>query len=153
MNEVISLPPDIEAKLYAHGALGREALDAGDSAAAEAHFLDAWACIPEPRLAYDHAASIAVAMVGFYRDTAQAGKAMQWLALAREAYGPEPDPSIEFLAATVHFAFAEFDQAFEIFDVLYKQFRRRPFQEEDPRYLDFYLAQAAQRKNKAAKSD
>ncbi|MFC3338697.1 hypothetical protein [Paracandidimonas soli] len=148
MSDVISLPPDIEEKLYAHGALGREAMEAGDIAAAEAHFLDAWACIPDPKLGHDHAASMAVALTGFYRDAGRIDQAGKWLAIAREAYGPDPDPDTEFLAATVHFAAGEEDEAFDIFDALYRQYRKRPFQEEDPRYLDFYLVRAARRKSR-----
>ena len=148
MSDVIPLPPEVEKELYARGRLGLDARKAGDIKTAEAHYLDAWSVIPEPKLGHDHAASMAVSMTEFYRDTAQVHKAEPWLALAREAYG-SGNPSTEFLAATVHFVAGEKDEAFEIFDALYKQYRKRPFQGKDSQYLDFYLAEVSRRKTRS----
>jgi len=142
MAEPIPLTPQVTEKLYEQGGLGREALAAGDVKAAEAHFLAAWNCIPEPRLQHDFAGPMTVALTEFYRDNGMAAKAMPWLALAREAYGPAPNPHTEFLAATVHYQAGELDEAFVLFDSLYKQYRRRPFQDEKPEYLSFYLGRA-----------
>lgn len=136
------LPPEAEAQLDKHSAQGRRAREQGDIDAAEKHFLAAWECIPEPKLEYEYADSITVAMTEFYRDTGQAAKAQPWLALARQAYGPGPDPHTEFLAATVHYAAGEYDQAYALFDALYRQYRRRPFDGEDPVYLSFYMERA-----------
>lgn len=143
MTELLPLPPEVEEKLYEEGDLGRQAWEAGDLARAEAHFLAGWECIPEPRLEYDFAAVIAVSLTQFYRDTGQAGKAAQWLLVAREGYGPGPNPHTEFLAATVHYEAGEPELAFAIFDTLYRQYRKRPFEGEKPEYLDFYLNKAA----------
>lgn len=147
MDEIIPLPPDIEEKLYEQGGLGQKALKAGDSKTAEKYFLAGWECIPEPKLKHDHAASLTVGMTEFYRDEGRFDDARKWLALACEAYGPEPDPYTQFLSATVHYAAGELDEAFALFDVLYKQYKRRPFQGEKPEYLAFYLDRAGVKKS------
>src|SRR5690606_7480190 len=92
MGQTTPLPPDLTEKLYEYGGLGRKALEAGDVQAAESHFLAAWSLIPEPRLQHDHAGSMTVALTEFYRDNGLVEKAMPWLALARQAYGPQPNP-------------------------------------------------------------
>lgn len=142
MSERKPLPAAVEETLYEAGGLGREAWQAGDLEKAEAHFLTVWNSIPEPRLEYDFADSIAVSLTQFYRDTGQAEKAFQWLAVAREAYGPDANPHTEFLAATVHYEAGQFEQAYALFDTLYRQYHRRPFEDENPAYLDFYLKKA-----------
>ncbi|WP_260986209.1 tetratricopeptide repeat protein [Bordetella genomosp. 13] len=143
MSEPLPLPEQVEAQFIDKAVKGRKAREAGDVDTAERYYLEAWNVIPEPRLDYDHAASTVVAMTEFYRDIGQPAKAKPWLALAREAYGPGPEVHTEFLAATVHYAASEFDQAYELFDEVYEQFRRRPFQGENPAYLEFYLDRAA----------
>lgn len=136
------LPAAAEAKLDEYAALAREAHEAGDLDTAEKNFLKAWESIPEPRTEYEYADSMATGLAQFFRDTGQAEKAKPWVELAREIYGDE-DPDIDFLAATVHYCAGEFDDAYALFDNLYQQFRRRPFQGEDPAYLDFYLERSA----------
>ncbi len=142
MNEIKDLPADAMSVLAEHSAQGRQALQKGNILAAEKHFLAAWGAIPQPQLDYDYAPSLAVALTEFYRDTAQPAKARPWLALARQAYGPEPNPYTEFLAATVSYEAGEFDEAYRLFDQLFRQYNRRPFQESKPEYLSFYLHRA-----------
>ncbi|MCC2596529.1 hypothetical protein LKR43_09260 [Pusillimonas sp. MFBS29] len=139
MSDVLPLPSGAEEKLYEYGALGRQAQEAGDFDQAEKYVLACWNCIPDPKLSYDHAQSLTADLVKFYRDIGQPGKAAEWLPLARQAYGPEPDPYIEFIAATVHYEAGELDQAFELFQRLFKAYKTRPFQGEEPKYLAFYL--------------
>jgi hypothetical protein len=139
MADVIPLTPQLREKVYEYGGLGRRAWEAGDVASAERHFLEAWSCIPEPRLQHDFAASMAVALTEFYRDTGQSEPAARWLALARAAYGPEPDPHTEFLAATVFYEVGDMDEAYVLFDGLYKTYKRRPFEGAKPDYLSYYL--------------
>src|SRR3546814_19384882 len=93
--------------------------------------------MPVPKLAYDHAQSMTAGLVTFYRDIGQVQKAKDWLPLARQAYGPEPDSYIAFLAATVHFEAGELDQAFALFDELFTASQSRPFHGEKPAYLAF----------------
>ena len=139
------LPPESEAAMSASAAKGRLAWKQGDLATAEASFLDAWRAIPEPRLEYDYAQSIASGFVDFYRDTKQYDKASSWLLTVREAYGPGYNPSVEFLAAKLAFEAGDADEAFRIFDALYKQYKARPFQGDDPKYLKFYKQRAGKR--------
>lgn len=146
MSDVLPLPPDAEKKLYEYGALSREAEDAGDFAKAEKYVLACWNCIPDPKLDYDHAQSLTADIVKFYRDTGQPEKAKEWLPLAREAYGPEPDTYVEFIAATVHYRAGELDQAFVLFDGLFNDYKTRPFQGEKPEYLAFYMDRAKAKK-------
>lgn len=143
MSEPLPLPDDVQAQFIEKATQGRKAREAGDVETAERLYLEAWNVIPDPKLDYDHAASTVVAMTEFYRDIGQPDKARPWLELSRQAYGPGPEVHTEFLAATVHYAASEFDEAYELFDEIHEQFRRRPFQGENPAYLEFYLERAA----------
>jgi tetratricopeptide (TPR) repeat protein len=135
---------DIVANIRAQSAAGREAWQQGDIQKAEDKFLDAWRLLPEPKTEYDYAQSLSRGLVTFYRETKQFEKARDWLVVMRDAYGP-PNDSVEFLAATVYYDAGILDDAFAIFDTLYKKFKQRPFQGEDRKYLQFYKARARER--------
>lgn len=119
------------------GKKGREAWKAGDISGAEAHFLQTWNALPEPKLQQDYAQSLSRGITTFYRDTRQFEKARKWIGIVREAYGPELDPSVEFLAGTVAFESGDLTEAFRLFEPLYLKYGKRPFEERDPKYLDF----------------
>ena len=138
-----ALPEDALLQLKQHAAKGREAMKSGDRAAAEAAFLAAWACLPEPRTEYDHAQSLSRGLVAFYRDGGNVDRARHWYGVMRQAFGPQADPSSDFIGATVDFAAGDLDQAFRAFDALYKRFKARPFEGHDKKYLDFYKKRAA----------
>jgi hypothetical protein len=138
-------PQPIEGAITAAAGRGREAWLAGDLAAAERQFLAAWDLVPEPKTEYDYGQILSRGLVIFFRDTRQFDKAKEWLSVMREAYGPEPNASVEFLAATVDYAAGDLDAAYTRFDALHQQFGRRPFQGEKPDYLKFYKSRAARR--------
>lgn len=145
MAALIPLPPDAQARMDDYGARSLQAEKQGDLAQAEALLLQAWACIPEPRLAYDPGPGLAVDITQFYRDQGNVDQSHAWLAVAREGYGPGPNPHTEFLAGTVHFHAGEHDAAYGVFDQLYRQYKKRPFQGYAPQYLAFYLDQSKAR--------
>ena len=141
-----SVPHEIVANISAQGKAGREAWQRGDIQKAEDRFLDAWRLVPEPKIEYDYyAQSLSRGLVTFYRDTKQFEKAKEWLTVMRDAYGSGPDVSVEFLAATVYYDAGMLDDAFAIFDTAYKEFKQRPFQGEDRKYLQFYKERAGKR--------
>lgn len=116
-----------------------EKMDAKDFSQAESLILDIWDQLPDPKLTWDFYANIIPRkLTDLYIQMAQFDKAYQWLDVTRESYGPEPDVSIEFLAGRVHFHFDQLDQAFDRFKWCYDQFKKRPFQEEDPEYWSFF---------------
>jgi tetratricopeptide (TPR) repeat protein len=129
---------------------GYVALREGKINEAEEKFLAAWNLVPnanKPELQNEYnyfEQRIPWGMVKFYRDVRQFSKAFAWLETVRKAYGPGWNPSVEFLAATVHHDSGDIRKAFEIFDVLYKKYKQRPFPGEDKKYLEFYLNQAAE---------
>lgn len=141
MSDPRPLPPEAEQWLDAHCAQGRQARIQGDTAEAERHFLAAWDAIPEPKLDHEYADSLSVGLTEFYRDMGRPADALPWLARAAEAYG-EDEPGVRFLAGSVHYAAAEYDAAYAVFDELFKAYRQRPFQGEHPGYLAFYHARA-----------
>ncbi|HBP6102121.1 hypothetical protein HMPREF2719_21520 [Pseudomonas aeruginosa] len=59
-----------------------------------------------------------------------------------EMYGSKSDPSVQFLAATVHFEAEEFELAYALFKGLYDSFGKRPFEGEDKKYLEFVQQRA-----------
>lgn len=138
------VPPEIVANMSAQGKAGREAWQRGDIQKAEDKFLAVWRLLPEPKIEYDYAQSLSCGLVTFYRDTKQFEKAKEWLTVMRDAYGPGPDDSVEFLAATVYYDAGMLDDAFAIFDTAYKKFKQRPFQGEDRKYLQFYKERAGE---------
>lgn len=140
MTEPVS--KDIESRLYENGKLGRDAWKSGRISEAEKYFLEAWNALPEPRTKYDFAQSMSRGLVTFYRDTSQFPQAFKWLDIMREAYGPKPNDFVEFVAGTVHFDAGNLDEAFRVFDDQVKRFRFRPFQGEDPKYLNFYKSRS-----------
>ena len=80
----------------------------------------------------------------FFRDTNQFEKAVYWLQVTRQAYGPGRDQSVEFMAATLWFEMGDFGRAYEEFDRQFKDGKSRPFQGKDRKYLDFYLERKKQ---------
>jgi tetratricopeptide (TPR) repeat protein len=139
----LDLPETALATLKQNSKTGRDAWKNGDVLAAETHFLNAWAAIPEPKNTYDYAQSLASGLVVFYRDTKQNEKAKKWLEIMRQTYSSPTDDYVEFTAATIHFEMGELDLAFVIFDKQFKKFKNRPFEGEDKKYLEFYKKRAA----------
>lgn len=120
-----------------------QAHERGDATAAEQHLLAAWNQLPEPRPAHRYGGALAVHLIELYRDAGRHEDARHWLAVARQSYGPEPHPRIEFLAATVHYAAGEMAAALAIFSVLYLRWNTQIFQDQPPQYLAAVLAHRA----------
>jgi hypothetical protein len=108
--------------------------------------MDAWSTLPPPAIDYDYAQTLSRGIVIFYRDTKQFDKANEWLRIVREAYGGGANDSVNFLSGTVYFASGDFDKAFQVFDDLFRRFKKRPFQGENPEYLAFYEKEVVRRK-------
>lgn len=133
-------PKEIASKIHQIGARGREAWKQGQLDKAEEEFLAAWKEVPEPKEEFDYGQILSTGLVGFFRDTKQFEKAYHWLEVVRRAYRADEtsDPGIGFLVGTVHFESGRLDDAFSVFDKLFKEFKGRPFQGADKKYLDFY---------------
>jgi tetratricopeptide (TPR) repeat protein len=117
----------------------REARRGKDLERREKLSLQAWDLLPEPKLGWEFYSNIMPRdNLIFYRDTKQFEKAMKWLEITRESYGPDRNDTIEFLAATLWYEMGDFDKAFEEFDTQYEAFRKRPFEGKDKKYLDFF---------------
>ena len=84
-------------------------------------------------------------LMTFYRDWGDFGQAAAWLRMARESYGPGPNVSVEFVAATIAYESGAFDDAFTEFNRQYEHFGRRAFEGEDPKYLAFTMKRRRQR--------
>jgi hypothetical protein len=134
---------EVLAKLTGAAAQGRQAWKRGAISEAESHFLDAWNALPDPKLEQDYAQSLSWGLTTFYKGTNQFEKAKAWLDTVRRAYGPGPNDSVEFLAATVAFDAGDLEEAFRIFHVLFLKFGTRPFEGHDSKYLDFYNKRVA----------
>ena len=55
-------------------------------------------------------------------------EAKQWLEVVRQSYGPISNPSLNFLDATVAFDSGNRDEAFMLFDNLFREFGARSFE-------------------------
>lgn len=141
MNQRQELPEALRTRIDSLLRAAGEAERRGDLLSSEDYSLRAWEVLPEPKLNWDFYSNIMPRdNLIFYRDSKQFEKAMHWLEITRESYGPERDDMVEFLAATLWLEMGEFDKAFEEFDRQYKGSRTRPFQGKDKKYLDFYLS-------------
>ncbi|MEE6286822.1 hypothetical protein V2J52_04035 [Georgenia sp. MJ173] len=123
--------------------LAADAIAQGDAAAIEKHMLAAWDLLALPKVEDEYGGTLAVDLTELYRDLGRPAEARRWLAVAREVYGPDPDPHTEFLAGTVHYAAGEIDAALAVFNGLYTRWNTRPFHEEPPQYLAAVLAHRA----------
>lgn len=130
------VPEPVRAQIEEESKSGREAWASGNPDAAERHFLNAWAALPEPKLDFDYAQLLSSGLATFYRDTRQFDKARRWIEVMRQAYGPEPNVYPEFLAGTIAFESGDLDEAFRLFRPWYEQFGSRPFEGQEPKYLD-----------------
>ncbi|VVN92690.1 hypothetical protein [Pseudomonas fluorescens] len=125
---------------------GREYWKKNQLNEAESSFLRAWEIIPHPKSSLDYSQSLARGLVSFFKETKQYEKAKVWLAVMRDLYLPQPSDYVEFIAATVHFDAGETSIAYQFFDQQFKKYGKRPFIDEDKKYLNFYLAQKKGRK-------
>jgi hypothetical protein len=135
-------------KMVELGAKGRQAWKEGKIPEAENYFLQLWDILPTPKESDDQSQGASTGMVEFYRQTQQFEKAEHWLDVAKKMYmtnGTLSEASIStinFLAGTVFYEWGKEDQAFALFDPLFKKYKQRMFQGEDKKYLDFYLKRA-----------
>jgi hypothetical protein len=88
-------------------------------------------------------------LVEFYRQTNQYDKAKTWLETVRDVYDVEHNAasgaSVTFLAGAVHFDAGNLETARVLFERLYKEYGRRPFDGSDPKYLQFTLDRTKER--------
>ena len=140
MKHSSKLPKEIEDEIVALLKQAGDARRSGDNSGRELYALRAWDKLPEPKLSWEFFSNTMPRNnTLFYRDTRQFDKALHWLDITRESYGPDRDDVIEFVAATLYYEMGHTDKAFEEFDRQYKAFKTRPFQGLDKKYLDFYL--------------
>jgi tetratricopeptide (TPR) repeat protein len=141
MRQRQELPEDIRQQIDDLLRQAGEAARGNEPERSEKLRLKAWEMLPEPKLDWEFYSNIMPRNnLIFYRDTKQFDKALQWLEVTRESYGPGRNEVIEFFAATLWYAMGDLDKAFEEFDRQYKAFKVRPFQGEDKKYLDFYMS-------------
>ncbi|MCF5694880.1 hypothetical protein GIV23_27375 [Pseudomonas sp. PA-1-2A] len=127
---------------------GREYWKKNQLSEAESCFLRAWGIMQSPTLTLDYSQSIARGLVAFFKETKQYEKAISWLTVMHDLYTPKPSDYVEFIAATVYFDAGKTSAAYEIFDKQYKKYGKRPFTDEDKKYLNFYLTQKKCKKMK-----
>lgn len=121
-----------------------EAMRAGNWDEEKKYALEAWDALPDPKLGWNFYSNIIPRdMVTAYRDHKEFDEALKWLEITRQSYKStieNPDSEIEFIAATVYYEMGDTDRAFQIFDWQFKNWKRRPFEGQDRKYLDFYLS-------------
>jgi tetratricopeptide (TPR) repeat protein len=141
MRQRQELPADLRQQIDDLLRQAGEAARGGEPERSEQLRLKAWEMLPEPKLGWEfYSNTMPRNNLTFFRDTKQFDKALHWLEVTRESYGPGRDDSVEFLAATLWYEMGNLDEAFDEFDRLYKAFKARPFQGKDRKYLDFYMS-------------
>lgn len=136
-----TLTPEQIEKIGILSTEGREYWKKNQLSEAESCFLRAWGIMQSPKSTLDYSQSIARGLVTFFKETKQYEKAINWIAVMHDLYTPQPSEYVEFIAATVYFDAGKTSIAYEIFDKQYKKYGKRPFTDEDKKYLNFYLRQ------------
>ncbi len=146
MTDVIEreeLPADIKIEIDALAkSLGQAKRDQNRELAEEL-IQKIWDRLPEPKLGWEFYSNIFPrGFMNYYREVAQYDKALYWLDITRESYGPSRDDVIEFYAAAIYYDMGDKERALKEFDRQYKAFGQRPFTDEGSKYrkyLDIYL--------------
>lgn len=140
------LPKDVQDKINEAARKARPFWQSNDFKGALPHMLKAWDLIPEPKTSWDFfAQTMSRTFVSAYTKTGDFANARAWVKIMRESYdAPQvgDEPTVDFCEAEFLYHADEKDRAFEIFDQLYKQYKKRPFQEEDKALWDFYKKRA-----------
>ena len=101
-----------------------------------------WRLLPAPQFNWDYyPEAISRAAIKVCLGLRDFSKARHWLENLRSAYEDtqKEDPSCRFIEAEICFAEGQLDEAYLLFDGLYRDYKKRPFEGSDPKYLEFYL--------------
>lgn len=135
--EFRQLPPELDTKVNACWQDFITCEETGKIEDAERAGVLAWNMLPEPRTEWDYFSNvIPFALAEFFRDNASFDQARSWLDVARSTYGPGPDQTVEFLAATIEFEAGNTEEAVKEFERQYRTFGDRPFAEGGDKYLE-----------------
>jgi hypothetical protein len=118
---------------------------AGDLAAAEAGYLDAWKLLPEPRHVWENSEITALDLVALYFKNAQYDLAQQWLETADLSGDGTANPTVVLWLGKLRFQLEDKDAAYHAFDALYRAWGERPFDWHSGEYLKFYQDERSRR--------
>jgi hypothetical protein len=135
-----SLPAALEVAIEELLTEARKRWLAGDLTRAEALVLEAWAMIPEPKLAYGTGQILSRGAVTFFLETRQFSKAREWLSVVETRYGREDAATLR-LRGQIAFEEGAMDEAAESLGHLYAADGARGFEGLDPKYLQFARSQ------------
>lgn len=145
-----TLEQDIQDRITAVAKEGGTHYQQGRLHEALPFILKAWDLIPEPKLKWDYfGQSMSRTLVTTYIKIGEFNNAHTWLKVMREAYDAldiGSDPSADFIEAELNYRSGNLDTAYEIFDSLYKKYKKRPFQDESPDLWEFYQQRAKLKK-------
>lgn len=132
---------DMDERITSLQLAAAEATKSGDIQTALDHINDAWTIV-EGRVYSDWQMRLARNGVTIAHKGGDFAAARIWLARLRPFYDApgDPDPTMEYIEASIDHDAGEADRAHARFAALLKKWGKRPFREGDPRHLAFALA-------------
>lgn len=134
----LALPEELDKNVQAARKLAFETARSGQDELAQKRYVEAWNMLPEPRHQWDSSRIMALDAVKFHLQARRFDQALAWLEEADKAAEGNQNSSNLLWLGKIRFEQGRLDEAHRVFAELVKTWRERPFQGEDPKYLDFY---------------
>lgn len=106
----------------------------GDVDKAEALFLQAWNCVPDPKYRWGDTKNIAIGIAEFFLKTHQAEKALAWTPNLQKVFGHETD--VDVVLGWIYFAAGRREEAVKYFQQAYDEGGARSFFGERKQFLE-----------------
>lgn len=110
---------------------------------AERHYLRAWSLFPEPKYEWDSSQITLYSIADFYLEWKKFDKALDWVNLVFKTAVLPGDASPYVVIGKIYFEAANLDLAFDNFNKAFSLAKKRGFDGEDKKYLDFYIKRAS----------
>jgi tetratricopeptide (TPR) repeat protein len=125
---------------------GQEIAEDGRNDEAIKIFLTAWKELPEPKLGWElYTCWIASAVFDAYMELSKYDEAKHWAQITLDARSADYSSEGFINLGKVSLELNELDAAFKWFDLAFELGKKRAFQGEKPKYLNFYLTEKAKR--------
>jgi tetratricopeptide (TPR) repeat protein len=133
------LPIDIQKKIDNLIDEAYEYFQKGNTKESFSNYNKAFDLILEPKNQYGESFNIIKYLLDDYITIKDKDKAYEKIKDLEKYYGLRYDAGeLELIKGKTFFEFEDYNEALQYFDIAFKKSKGREFQDEDPKYLDFY---------------
>jgi tetratricopeptide (TPR) repeat protein len=133
------LPIDIQKKIDNLIDEAYEYFQKGNTKESFSNYNKAFDLILEPKNKYGESFNIIKYLLDDYITIKDKDKAYEKIKDLEKYYGLRYDAGeLELIKGKTFFEFEDYNEALQYFDIAFKKSKGREFQDEDPKYLDFY---------------